>query len=228
MKKLLLTTVLMLAATPAFAKDFTIKEVTNPDGGKKPYYFSPDKLTIQPGDTVVFENAQDDTHDVMFVGVPKTVDEMIMSKMMEKKGDKFSYTFTVPGTYQFHCHPHEALGMKGTIIVGQASKPGETKKVSHHDMAAKLEGGSDHAADAKPAAGSDVQATGQVVSVDAAKHSIKLKHDPIKALNWPTMTMTFTADSSVNLSGYQPGDAVSFALKPVGKDDYTLTSLKKQ
>jgi plastocyanin len=236
MKKLLLTTALMLAATPAFAKDYTIKEVTNPDGGKNPYYFSPDKLTIQPGDTVTFENAQEDTHDVMFVNVPKAVDEMIMSPMMEKKGQKWSYKFTLPGTYQFHCHPHEALGMKGTIIVGQASKPGETKAMNHHKMGEHAEGAEEHhhdgteAADhhdSKAATTGQPQGTGKVISVDAANNSIKLEHDPIKALVWPKMKMSFTADKSIDLSNFKEGDAVSFALKPVGKDDYTLIDLKK-
>lgn len=41
------------------------------------------------------------------------------------------------------------------------------------------------------------------------------------------MTMTFTADSSVDLSSYKEGDAVSFTLKPAGKDDYTISSMKK-
>jgi plastocyanin len=54
MKKLLLTTALMLAATPAFAAEFTIKEVTDYDA-KKQNFFSPDKLTIQPGDTVTLK-----------------------------------------------------------------------------------------------------------------------------------------------------------------------------
>lgn len=230
MKKLLLTTALMLAATPAFAKEVTIKEVTDANSGK--VYFSPDKLTIQPGDTVTFENAQDDSHEVMFINVPKAVDEMIMSPMHEKKGDKFSYTFTVPGTYQFHCHPHEALGMKGTLIVGEASKPGETKAMDHHKLTKKLEngetaGGVNKAAGDKAVTG-DVQATGKVVSVDAGKNSIKIKHDPVKALGWPTMTMTFTADSGVDLSGVKEGDAVNFTLKPKGKDDYTVSGIKKQ
>ena len=143
MKKLLLTTALMLATTPAFATEYTIKEVTDYDAEKQ-NFFSPDKLTIQPGDTVNFVNAQDEIHDVMFVNVPKGVNEMIMSPTMEKKGDKFSYTFTAPGTYQFHCHPHEALGMKGTIIVGKASKPGETKAVSHHEMSEMSEKMEEH------------------------------------------------------------------------------------
>lgn len=221
MKKLLLTTALMLAATPAFAKEYTIKEVTDYDA-KKQHFFSPDTLNIQPGDTVTFVNAQDEIHDVMFVNVPKQVDEMIMSSTHEKKGDKFSYTFTVPGTYKFHCHAHEKLGMEGTLIVGQASKPGETKAMDHHKLGKKLEEGN------APAASGDVQATGQVVSVDAAKNSIKIKHDPIKSLGWPVMTMTFTAESGVDLSGVKAGDAVTFTLKPQGKDDYVINGLKKK
>ena len=64
MKKLLLTTALTMLAMPALAKEYTVKEVSDP-AGDKPYYFSPDQLTIQPGDTVTFVNAQEDMHDVM-------------------------------------------------------------------------------------------------------------------------------------------------------------------
>ncbi len=138
MKKLLLTTALMLAASPALAAEFTIKEVTDYDA-KKQNFFSPDKLTIQSGDTVTFENMQDEPHQVMFVSVPRGVDEMIMSPMQEKKGDKFTYTFTVSGTYKYHCHPHEKLGMDGVLIVGTPSKEGETKNVNHHKLTKKLE-----------------------------------------------------------------------------------------
>lgn len=221
MKKLLLTTALLLAATPAFAKEVIVKEVTDANTGK--VYFSPDKLTVQPGDTVTFENAQDDPHEVMFINVPKQVNEMIMSPMHEKKGDKFSYTFTVPGTYQFHCHPHEEAGMKGTLIVGQASKPGETKAMDHHKLAKKLEDG-----DAAPSTGGLHEGVGTVNSVDASKHTVNITHDPIKSLNWPKMKMLFTVDNNVDLSGVKPGDAVSFTLKPAGKDDLIVTSLKKK
>jgi Cu/Ag efflux protein CusF len=41
------------------------------------------------------------------------------------------------------------------------------------------------------------------------------------------MTMTFTADSGVDLSNVKEGDAVSFTLKPAGKDDYTISAIKK-
>lgn len=224
MKKLMLTAALVMLASPAFAKEYTIKEVSDP-AGNKPYYFSPDKLTIQPGDTVTFVNVQEDMHDVMFVEVPKGVDEMIMSPMHEKEGDKFSYTFTVPGTYNFHCHPHEALGMKGTLVVGQASKPGETVEMDHHKMGEKAEG--KHADAAAPADAKAIPATGKINSVDASTGSVNVTHDPIKALGWPKMKMEFSVAKGVDLSGLKAGDAVNFSLKPEGEDNYVVVKINK-
>ena len=232
MKKLMLTAALVMLAIPAFAKEYTIKEVSDP-AGDKPYYFSPDQLTIQPGDTVTFVNAQEDMHDVMFIEVPKGVDEMIMSPMHEKEGDKFSYKFTVPGTYQFHCHPHEALGMKGTLIVGQASKLGETVKMDHHKMGKMhddaMKEGEQHAShhDQQAIVANAIEATGKINSIDASKDSVNLTHDPIKALGWPKMKMEFSVEKGVDLSGLKAGDPVSFALKPKGEDDYVVIDIKK-
>lgn len=224
MKKLMLTAALVMLISPAFAKEYTIKEVSDP-AGDKPYYFSPDKLTIQPGDTVTFVNAQEDMHDVMFVEVPKGVDQMIMSPMHEKEGERFSYTFTVPGTYNFHCHPHEALGMKGSLIVGQASKSGETVKMDHHKMSEKAE--EKHAEAATPVDAKSIQATGKINSVDVANGSINVTHDPIKALGWPKMKMEFSVAKGVDLSGLKTGDAVSFSLKPEGEDNYVVVKINK-
>ncbi len=223
MKKLILMAALLSLTSPAFAKEYIIKEVSDP-AGKKPYYFSPDQLTIQPGDTVTFLNVQEDMHDVMFISVPKTVDEMIMSPKHEKEGEKWSYKFTVPGTYQFHCHAHEALGMKGTLIVGKASKPGETRMMDHHKMTKKYEGNS--SGGGAVGASNLVQATGKINSVDAEKRTINVTHDPIKALGWPKMKMEFSVDKDVDLSGIKAGDAVSFTLKPGANEDYSIVTLK--
>ncbi len=219
MKNILLTVALVMTVTPAFSKDYIIKEVTD-ENAKKQNFFSPDKLTIQPSDSVTFENAQDSLHEVMFISQPKAVDEMIMSSMHEKAGDKFTYKFTVPGTYKFHCHPHEKLGMEGVLIVGKASGSGETKIMDHHKLAKNLEAG-------EGAAAGEIAATGHVIGVDADKRTIKIRHDPIKSLNWPAMIMNFTVDSSVDISSAKEGDIVSFMLKPQGKDDYKITSISK-
>ena len=227
MKKLLLTTALTLLVSPAMAKEYTIKEVSDP-AGNRPYYFEPSELTIEPGDTVTFLNAQEDMHDVMFVGVPKGVDEMIMSPMHEKEGDKFSYTFTVPGTYQYHCHPHEKLGMKGTLIVGAPSKPGETVMMNHHKMNKMHEGEMKKEA-SKPstAANNGPQGTGKVNEVDVQGHKVNITHNPIATLGWPKMKMEFSVDPSVSLVGIKAGDSISFTLKAGGDEDYTITKLQK-
>jgi Cu(I)/Ag(I) efflux system protein CusF len=215
------TLAIALLASPAFAADFTIKE--------SGVAFQPSSLTIQPGDTVTFVNGENKKHDVMFVNVPKGVDEMIMSQMMSKEGEKFSYKFTVPGTYQFHCHPHEELGMKGTLIVGAPSKPGTTVAMDHHKMGISAEKGAP--AKVAPATGPGTpagpQATGTVNSVDAAGHTLNITHDPIKALGWPTMKMLFTVDAGVDLGTVNAGDKVGFTLKASG-DDYTISEVHKQ
>jgi Cu/Ag efflux protein CusF len=148
---------------------------------------------------------------------------------MLKKDEKFSYTFTVPGTYQFHCHPHEEAGMKGTLIVGAPSKPGETVAMDHHKLGVNAEKGS--AAKAAPAAGASVAAgplgTGTVNSVDAVGRTLNVTHDPIKSLGWPKMKMQFTVDAGVDLSAVEAGDKVSFTLKANG-DDYTISEIHKQ
>lgn len=227
MKKIILTTALaLIIATPAMAKDYIIKEVSNPDA-KQPYYFDPANLTIQPGDTVSFINAQDEMHDVMFVEVPKGINEMIMSPMHEKKGDKFSYQFTVPGTYKFHCHPHEKLGMKGTLIVGAPSKKGETVLMDHHKMAKIHDVAMKNEAKASGDVAKGPQGTGIIKSVDAGAHKIIVKHDPIAELGWPVMTMEFVVEPAVDLGSVHEGDKIRFILKAKGDEDYSITKIQK-
>ena len=40
-------------------------------------------------------------------------------------GDHFEVTLTVPGIYDYFCLPHEAAGMVGRIIGGEADRPGQ-------------------------------------------------------------------------------------------------------
>ena len=104
-----------MLATPAIAEEYIVKEISDPTG-PKPYYFEPSKLKIKSGDTVTFINAQEDMHNVMFDVTPKKAG-IIIGPEQNKEGSKWSYTFTIPGNYHFHCHPHEALGMQGSLIV---------------------------------------------------------------------------------------------------------------
>src|SRR3954468_14012681 len=98
MKKLLLITALTALSAPAYAKDYTVQMISEPDDR-----FIPDKLTIQPGDTVNFVNAQKDKHDVMFEAVPQGA-ELARPKLKQKR-ESLSYTVKIPGTYDNLCHP---------------------------------------------------------------------------------------------------------------------------
>lgn len=73
-----------------------------------------------------------------------------------------------------------------------------------------------------PAKAITVEGAGQVKSIDARAGSVTLHHGPIPAINWPAMTMKFTA-SPATLKGLKSGQAVAFTLDPATN---RLTSVK--
>jgi plastocyanin len=121
---------LLASAAGAQAAEYTVKMVTDTD--KRTYTFEPRKLTIKSGDTVTWVNTSDDIHNVMAESIPKTA-EAFTSPDLEKKDQKWSYTFKQSGTYRYHCHPHHQNGMAGAIIVDKPSKADEVKDVAKHD-----------------------------------------------------------------------------------------------
>ena len=105
------------------------------------YLFQPNGLRIHPGDIVEFVNMSGGPHNVQFYPnrIPAGAREVLNRAMAQRMGDLASPMFTTPnqkymvsfagapqGTYDFFCLPHQALGMKGTIIVGQPGGPGST------------------------------------------------------------------------------------------------------
>jgi plastocyanin len=74
------------------------------------FRFSPGSLTIPVGASVTWINRDGDIHSIAADGTPPAFKSAGLDT-----DDKFSVTFTMPGTYAYHCslHPH----MTGTIIV---------------------------------------------------------------------------------------------------------------
>lgn len=72
------------------------------------FSFGPQTLTIKAGTTVVWTNRDDIPHTVAATG------KEFKSKVLDTD-DKFSFTFTTPGAYEYFCslHPH----MTGMIVV---------------------------------------------------------------------------------------------------------------
>ena len=85
-------------------------------------YFNPQKLYIKSGDTVTWVNNQKDRHNMATYpdGYPDG-SKGFESDYLKEKGDKFTYKFEKPGTYQYHCYPHVLMGMRGEVIVDRES-----------------------------------------------------------------------------------------------------------
>jgi amicyanin len=93
----------VLTATPVWAVEAAVK-IGN-------FTFGPQELKVKAGTTVTWTNEDDIPHTVVSPNA-------FRSKALDSD-DKFSFTFTTPGTYKYFCslHPH----MTGTIVVEVAT-----------------------------------------------------------------------------------------------------------
>lgn len=90
-----------------------------------PPQFVPSTITIQKGDTVQWVNNAQSLHSVTTSSEvaqdPKDVSLPKGAKAFDSgfmpPGAKWSYTFTVPGTYKYLCLPHEKDHMTGIVVV---------------------------------------------------------------------------------------------------------------
>lgn len=72
------------------------------------FSFTPPTLTVPVGTEVTWTNRDDIPHNVV------NDDASIKSKVLDTD-EKFSFTFTKPGTYSYFCSIHPK--MKGTVVV---------------------------------------------------------------------------------------------------------------
>jgi plastocyanin len=106
--------VLLVAAILAAAGSFIVSparaaetEVTIDN-----FTFAPERVSVKAGTIVTWINRDDIPHTVT------SATRVFKSKALDTD-DKFSFTFTTPGTYEYFCslHPH----MKATIVVEAAT-----------------------------------------------------------------------------------------------------------
>lgn len=74
------------------------------------FKFTPRELSVSVGDTVTWVNRDDVPHTATSKDDPASFD----SKALDTD-DKYSFTFTKPGTYSYYCKVH--THMTGSIIV---------------------------------------------------------------------------------------------------------------
>ncbi|WP_211454298.1 copper-binding protein [Collimonas antrihumi] len=69
------------------------------------------------------------------------------------------------------------------------------------------------------------QATGVVKAVDTAKGTVTLAHGPVKSLNWPAMTMTFSVKDKMLFDKLAIDKKVTIDFAKQGAD-YVVSSVK--
>ena len=106
------------ATTPAApAAPATAPASTAPSGGgviidlnatSNPYVFEPASITVKAGETITIQgDGQFHTFPVKDLDIDQAINP----------NATVTVTLNKPGTYQFICVPHQALGMVGTITV---------------------------------------------------------------------------------------------------------------
>ena len=117
-----------VAKVAATGASTTIKMI----GDDKGYRFEPADVTIKSGDAVKFVMVTGGPHNVAFdpttipadgkAQLDANMDSKIAelsSPMLMNPNEKYTISFggVKPGVYPFHCTPHLAMNMKGTITV---------------------------------------------------------------------------------------------------------------
>ncbi|KAB1188788.1 MULTISPECIES: plastocyanin/azurin family copper-binding protein [Haloferax] len=105
------------------------------DVGMTAVAFDPPVVTVEVGDEVVWRNTSSRGHtvtayealipeDAEFFASGGFEDEQTARKAYSNSlgglidsGETYSYTFDVPGEYEYLCIPHEQAGMVGTVVV---------------------------------------------------------------------------------------------------------------
>ncbi len=105
-------------ASPSSGGSGSVSESSGLVVAMKDYKFASASLRVKVGDTVTWRNEDPVPHTVTSDDAAGPLDSGTIAK-----GASFSYTFTEPGQYAYHCVPHSAkadgkyAGMIGTIIV---------------------------------------------------------------------------------------------------------------
>ena len=87
-------------------------EVSVDVGAEGGLSYSPPAVAVSPGTTVVWEwTGEGGDHNVA------AEDGSFQSETVGDEGFTFEHTFEEPGIYEYVCTPHEAVGMKGAIVV---------------------------------------------------------------------------------------------------------------
>lgn len=107
------------------------------------------------------------------------------------------------------------MGIIALLLVGAVSLPSAAQPMAGMD-------------EPKKAAQASHQGTGKVVALDREKLSIKVTHEAIKSLGWPSMTMEFRVAKASLLDGLKEGDTVRFELRQPEPKEWVIVKIRRR
>ena len=125
--------------------------------------------------------------------------------------------------------PKSKEGAAGHEMGSMKDMPGMNKEAPSASLS---KGGHGAMAMAKPSSGSgtgeaaSITGTAVVQGFDRANGKVKLTHDPIEALGWPKMTMSFRLKDNSLAGPLKEGDRVDFTLEK-SATGYVISSFQK-
>jgi plastocyanin len=98
----IIASILAVFSTPAYAAEHVVNQ--------KQLTFTPEAITIAPGDTIRFTNGDRTAHHIM------TADQGAnISSPLLPPGNDFTVKLDKPGVYVFGCHIHPKMALKVTV-----------------------------------------------------------------------------------------------------------------
>ena len=83
-------------------------------------------VLVDPGTTVVWEwTGRGGGHNVRHLSEESDEPLFYSGEPVSETGHTFEYTFEEEGVYRYICVPHETVGMKGVIVVGEDNVEGD-------------------------------------------------------------------------------------------------------
>lgn len=87
--------------------------------------FTPRSVSIAPGETVTWSNADTYGHDVTSTKFHDDAADWDLQTDTIGSGEEVSYTFEEAGVYEYYCTIHGEESMCGAVLVGDVTLPGD-------------------------------------------------------------------------------------------------------
>jgi len=114
---------------PATTEPSTAEPSTTTDSGvtvvMQDRSFTPRSVSVEPGETVTWSNADTYGHDVTSATFHDDAADWDFQTGPIGSGAEASYTFEDAGVYEYYCTIHGEESMCGAVLVGDATLPGD-------------------------------------------------------------------------------------------------------